>query len=143
MTQHPEPRSQALSTDDRTAGVESRSAVWTRHWATGASHSCPGTYGELYGGAIATFWREVLSPLQRGQNVLDIATGNGALPRLLLGQHHEIEVDAIDIAAVEPSANYVSVCECMSMHVKVWGSSCNDGNYLLLCKAKLTHTYPH
>ena len=103
MTQHPEPRSQPLSTDDRTAGVESRSAVWTRHWATGASHSCPGTYGELYGGAIATFWREMLSTLQRGQNVLDIATGNGALPRLLLGQHHEIEVDAIDIAAVEPS----------------------------------------
>ena len=96
MTHHPEPRNRALSTDDR-------SAVWTRHWATGAAHSCPGTYGELYGGEIATFWREVLFPLQRDQHVLDIATGNGALPRLLLGQHYEIEVDAIDIAAVEPS----------------------------------------
>ncbi len=104
MTLHPEPLSREQSILDRNAGSENRSAVWTRHWSTGAAHSCHGTYGDLYGGAIATFWRDVLSPLQRGQRVLDIATGNGALPRLLLGLHPELEidVDAIDIAAVEP-----------------------------------------
>ena len=38
---------------------QQRQAVWTRHWATGAAHSCAGTYADTYGGAIADFWRGV------------------------------------------------------------------------------------
>lgn len=81
-----------------------RSMVWTRHWASGAPHSCTGTYGECYEGAVADFWKTVFGPLTGGQRVLDIASGNGALPRLLLNLQPEapIAVDAIDLAAIEP-----------------------------------------
>lgn len=99
------PRPESI-TDQVTAreALAARSAVWTRHWASGAPHSCAGTYGERYTGAIAEFWRTVFGSLTGGQRVLDIATGNGALPRLLLALQPAapIEVDAIDLAAIEP-----------------------------------------
>lgn len=84
--------------------MAARRAVWTRHWASGAAHSCVGTYGDRYGGAIAEFWRPVFGSLAHGHRVLDLATGNGALPRLLLDLSPETkcEIDAVDLAAIEP-----------------------------------------
>ena len=80
---------------------ESRREAWSRYWARGAPHSCIGTYGDRYGGAIAAFWREVFGGLPEGARVLDIATGNGALPRLLLDQSRRgVTCDAIDLATV-------------------------------------------
>lgn len=100
-----EPRPES-TTDQVTAreAVAARSAVWTRHWASGAPHSCAGTYAERYAGAIAGFWKTVFGSLTGGQRVLDIATGNGALPRLLLDLQPAapITVDAIDLATIEP-----------------------------------------
>lgn len=82
-----------------------RSALWTRHWATGAAHSCVGSYGDCYGGATAEFWRFVFSPLTAADRVLDLATGSGALPRLLLDLCPDTacEVDAVDLAVIEPA----------------------------------------
>ena len=82
-----------------------RRDAWSRYWAQGAPHSCVGSYGDCYGGAIAAFWRDVFGRLPAAARVLDIATGNGALPRLLL-QHTELRdlrCDAVDIAAIQPS----------------------------------------
>lgn len=79
--------------------------AWSRYWARGAAHSCVGSYGECYGGAIADFWRDVFACLPAAARVLDIATGNGALPRLLL-QHSgavNAQCDAVDIARIDPS----------------------------------------
>jgi SAM-dependent methyltransferase len=84
-------------------GVDhSRREAWSRYWARGAPHSCIGTYGDRYGGAIAAFWQEVFAGLPDGARVLDIATGNGALPRLLLDHCSEpgVTCDAVDIATV-------------------------------------------
>jgi SAM-dependent methyltransferase len=82
-----------------------RIAVWTRHWATGAPHSCVGSYGDRYGGATAEFWKAVFAPLRSAQRVLDLATGSGAVPRLLLELCPDTvcEVDAVDLAAIEPA----------------------------------------
>ena len=81
-----------------------RRDAWSRYWARGAPHSCVGTYGENYGGAIGEFWREVFTGLPAVARVLDVATGNGALPRLLLEHCHMpgVHCDAVDIAAVRP-----------------------------------------
>lgn len=82
-----------------------RREAWSRYWAHGVPHSCVGSYGDCYGGEIAAFWRDVFGRLPAAARVLDIATGNGALPRLLL-QHtelHDVHCDAVDIASIQPS----------------------------------------
>jgi SAM-dependent methyltransferase len=84
-------------------GVDrSRRDAWSRYWARGVPHSCVGTYGDRYGGAIAAFWKEVFAGLPAVARVLDVATGNGALPRLLLdySSHPGVSCDAVDIATV-------------------------------------------
>jgi SAM-dependent methyltransferase len=83
---------------------ETRRAVWTRHWATGAAHSCVGSFADTYGGALARVWQEELTFTAPGIRVLDIATGSGALPRLMLRLRPEMDlsIDAVDLAAVAP-----------------------------------------
>lgn len=79
-----------------------RADAWSRYWAAGAPHSCIGTYGARYGGAVAAFWKEVFGQLHGNARVLDIATGNGALPLLLLDACAEpgVTCDAFDVASV-------------------------------------------
>lgn len=83
-----------------------RNQSWTRYWASGALHSCAGSFAGNYEGAIAEFWHGVFASLPPGSRVLDVATGNGALPRLLLDSGAkvagEVEIDAIDLAQVQP-----------------------------------------
>ncbi|HET7729041.1 MAG TPA: class I SAM-dependent methyltransferase [Usitatibacter sp.] len=89
--------------DSIPGGVDhSRREAWSRYWARGAPHSCIGTYGDRYGGVIAACWRDVFAGLPDGARVLDIATGNGALPRLLLDHCREpgVTCDAVDLATV-------------------------------------------
>jgi len=80
-----------------------RRDAWSRYWARGAPHSCIGTYGDRYGGAIAAFWKDVFEGLPTVARVLDVATGNGALPRLLLDNCSQpgVTCDAVDIATVQ------------------------------------------
>lgn len=82
-----------------------RAAVWTRHWSSGAAHSCEGSYGSVYAGAVAAFWTEVHTQTCPSAKALDIASGSGALPRLLLEARPQLawHIDAIDIATVIPS----------------------------------------
>jgi len=81
-----------------------RSEAWSNYWKSGALHSCVGSYAGNYGGAIAEFWNAVFGRLHKGDNVLDIATGNGALPKLLLDGFPAKfgRVDAVDYSTVAP-----------------------------------------
>lgn len=87
------------------ASRQHRQAVWTRHWASGAAHSCAGSYAETYGGDIERFWRSVMAHTAAGSRVLDIATGSGALPRLWLAQQPALplHIDAVDLAGGTPA----------------------------------------
>lgn len=69
------------------------------------AHSCGTSYDSTYGGAIGDFWRDAFATLAAGDRVLDLATGNAALPRLLLSLQPQtaIEIDAVDIAQVSPA----------------------------------------
>jgi SAM-dependent methyltransferase len=83
--------------------VEVRKAVWSRYWSHGIAHSCGGTYGNRYDGAIAQFWRAHFEALPAGGRMLDIATGNGAVPRLMLDSAADtVACDAVDLAQPEP-----------------------------------------
>lgn len=83
-----------------------RRAAWDAYWAAGGLHSCAGSFTGNYSGAIGAFWAGVFSALQSDQRVLDLATGNGALPQLL---HRQFSgrpcpgMAAVDLAAVSPA----------------------------------------
>jgi len=80
-----------------------RREAWSAYWASGRLHSCTGSYGGNYGGAIGRFWRGTFGRLPATSRVLDLATGNGPLPLLLWEQRKgRVEVDAVDLAMLAP-----------------------------------------
>lgn len=82
-----------------------RSSAWSRYWATGALHSCPTSFAGNYDDSIGVFWRDALSDVGPQSRVLDIGTGNGAIPKLLLdalGEEKLPLIEAIDLSAVAP-----------------------------------------
>lgn len=89
------------------ADPSARRAAWSAYWATGGLHSCVGSFDGNYSGAIGDFWRAVFTDLPEGPvRVLDLATGNGALPRLLWehrGNRPGLQVDAVDLARLAPA----------------------------------------
>lgn len=56
-----------------------RSQAWTRYWASGALHSCDGSFALQGEGAIAAFWRAVFANAPAQGHLLDLGTGNGGL----------------------------------------------------------------
>ncbi len=87
-----------------TTPTSDRAATWSRYWASGALHSCAGSYGQTYEGPIAAFWQQGFAALPRDARVLDIATGNGPLPRLLLATPNrgDLRCEAVDLAQIAP-----------------------------------------
>lgn len=95
-----------MTTPSDIMGVrDSRRAVWSRYWAGGALHSCGGSFDGNYGGEIREFWRDSFATLANGDRLLDIATGNGPIPKLMLALRPEADIhcDAVDLAAVAPA----------------------------------------
>ena len=87
-------------------GTSERQQAWSRYWQSGALHSCVGSYAGNYGGAVAAFWRERFADLTAGMRVLDVCTGNGPLPALLVehfGDAPAPTIDAVDFAEPRPA----------------------------------------
>lgn len=84
---------------------DARRAAWTSYWAAGGLHSCIGSFAGNYAGAIGDFWRTTFAAMPIGGRLLDLATGNGALPLLCRGQPggQDVAIDAVDLAQVAPS----------------------------------------
>lgn len=84
-----------------------RAQAWSRYWASGALHSCAGSFDGNYAGAIAAFWQRTFERLAgRPARVLDLCCGNAPLARLLVDSpvfgSARIMVDAVDAARVAP-----------------------------------------
>lgn len=97
------------STDSASPGSlpTRRAQIWSEYWASGALHSCAGSYAGNYAGAIAAFWRRVFAALPPGATVLDLCCGNAPLSRLLLDERPSFlseggRIDAVDAAAIAP-----------------------------------------
>lgn len=89
---------------DFPADLERRRQAWSSYWAAGGLHSCIGKLVDDPEGAIGRFWRGQFAQLRSGQRVLDLATGNGAVPKLLLESSVDgVHVDAVDLAALKPT----------------------------------------
>jgi SAM-dependent methyltransferase len=86
------------------SNLPGRQATWSRYWRQGALHSLPGDFDGNYAGPIRAFWLRQFETLASDQRILDIATGNGAIPQLAC---HACpagmpRVDAIDLAEISP-----------------------------------------
>lgn len=85
------------STHDR------RKAAWSSYWTQGPVHSCIGSFDAGYTGAIGDFWDAQAGAMAPGARILDLATGNGALPLRFWQRHGDaIAIDAVDLAALAP-----------------------------------------
>lgn len=84
--------------------LEQRRQAWSRYWQSGPLHCLAESFTGNYDGGIGGFWKEVFSALEEGQRVLDVGTGNGALPALLeqLRPEARLQVDAVDLAELSP-----------------------------------------
>ena len=81
--------------------LQPRAESWSRYWATGALHSCAGSFAENYTGQIAAFWQRVFAALPVNAHVLELCSGNAPLSKLLLEQRLEdetLQIDAVDLA---------------------------------------------
>ncbi|HZF98142.1 MAG TPA: class I SAM-dependent methyltransferase [Pseudoxanthomonas sp.] len=80
-----------------------RQQAWGAYWATGALHSCVTSYDGNYAGEIAKFWVKEFENLPKHSRVLDLATGNGAIPKLLLDiRGNEVQIDGVDASQISP-----------------------------------------
>lgn len=83
--------------------TEQRRDSWSRYWAGGALHSCGGSFVANYADEIGQFWREEFAAWRADARVIDIATGNGALPKLVVDTLSAWpQIDAVDLADVAP-----------------------------------------
>ena len=89
---------------DAAQAAEQRRKAWSRYWASGALHSCAGSFAGNYAGAIRRFWEGVFSGLPEQARVLDLCCGNAPLAQLLLELQPRAatSVDAVDAAALAP-----------------------------------------
>ncbi|WP_368561723.1 class I SAM-dependent methyltransferase [Pseudoxanthomonas sp. UTMC 1351] len=71
-------------------------------------HSCSTAISGNYDGAIRTFWNAQFDALQNGERVVDIGTGNGALPLLAKDSAARrgifLDIHGVDIADIDPPA---------------------------------------
>lgn len=83
-------------------------AAWSRLWRTGVLHSCARGFTDNYSGAVAAFWHQHIQALPEGACMVDIGTGNGALPLLAsqiaraAGRH--LAIHGVDSAGIDPPA---------------------------------------
>ncbi|MGY6517085.1 MAG: class I SAM-dependent methyltransferase [Lysobacteraceae bacterium] len=80
-----------------------RRQAWSRYWASGSSHSCPGSFDERYAGAVSAFWHPLIQALPADGRVLDACCGNGPIARMVVEQRPDCRVDAVDLAAPQPA----------------------------------------
>ncbi len=77
---------------------------WDKYWRSGSLTSLGSEYSQNYQGAYLAHWHSIFDALPAGARVLDIATGNGAIPLLFLQamaqQHKALELLATDLSSV-------------------------------------------
>jgi ubiquinone/menaquinone biosynthesis C-methylase UbiE len=81
-----------------------RADIWSRYWKHGARHSCAGSFGSGYEGAIGAWWKLVFASLGANKRVLDLATGSGAVVRMGVEhcKHASVRFDGVDLGQTLP-----------------------------------------
>jgi hypothetical protein len=88
-----------------TPGETARRRAWSAYWQEGALHSCSGSYARNYDGVVGDFWDAAFGKVRPSSRILDLGTGNGALPLRLwerFGAEAGMRIDAVDLASISP-----------------------------------------
>ncbi|GIX16356.1 MAG: hypothetical protein KatS3mg119_0542 [Rhodothalassiaceae bacterium] len=85
---------------------ERETAHWTRYWRAPRLASC-GPLDSAYAGPIGAHWEGIFArALRKGDRLLDLCAGNGAIAvlaaRTALRHRRPVRIDAIDRAAIDP-----------------------------------------
>lgn len=75
---------------------------WTVYWHGDNLNSCIASASAEDSEAIAQIWKDFARALEDGAKVLDLACGNGAIPKILLANNSNLEICAVDKASIDP-----------------------------------------
>lgn len=93
------------SAGDRAA--DDSQGAWTRLWRSGVLHSCATAIDGNYDGPVRAFWQSRFARLPEGAVVIDVGTGNGALPLLAAdtarAQGIRLDLHGVDLADISPA----------------------------------------
>lgn len=80
---------------------------WSRYWQFGALTSLPQDFSKNYDGELADFWKQVIEDLPSDAEVIDVCTGNLALPVLMKqianSTGKQIKFSGVDAASIDKS----------------------------------------
>ena len=97
-----------MDPEDSGKAAAAASGKWTRYWRAGALHSCGCAWRGNYEGVVAAFWNRCFDTLADGAVLVDVGTGNGAIPLLAVAAARRLgrswQVHGVDLADIEPAA---------------------------------------
>ena len=79
---------------------------WEDFWRSGRVVSCPTDAADRYTGNVGRIWERFFADLPGGTRLLDLGTGNGALPLIALevaqARCVNFEIHGVDLARIDP-----------------------------------------
>lgn len=83
--------------------------VWSRYGRKGVGHSCSVDFSGNYSGALAEFWECQFAQAPDNAIIVDLGTGNGAIPLLAkayAGKHaRAFHLHGVDAAGIDPATS--------------------------------------
>lgn len=91
------------------SALSNQTPPWDRLWRSGVLHSCAHGISGNYDREISGFWRREFMLLADGATVLDVGTGNGAIPLLALSTARargiNLDIHGVDLADIDPPSS--------------------------------------
>jgi len=82
--------------------VTDYASPWTLYWSNNTPLSCIASQKGSDAEAIEKVWRDFVAGLTHDAKILDLATGNGAVPRAMLRDRQNYAITAVDRADIAP-----------------------------------------
>jgi len=81
---------------------KNENTAWSLYWSQDRLHSCVASDGDKDQEVLNQVWRDFAAKLAADSKVLDLATGNGAVPAALMLSRPDLLIDAVDHADIDP-----------------------------------------
>lgn len=86
---------------NETGVVLNNQEYWDEYWQQGHKTSFGAEIIDNYDGALKHFWQQSVKGLPDKANVVDLCSGNGALPSLFLDARQDLNITATDLAQLD------------------------------------------
>lgn len=82
--------------------------AWSMYWQQNQLHSCLENGDGDEQSVLELVWKRLADSLKGEAKILDLATGNGIVPSILLNYSPELKIEAVDKAKISPNQHYKS-----------------------------------